>query len=102
MQLSNFSQLSAPRWLFVPIGKFIPTIPKANYAANYHKLYEMIYLTLLFLAILTIKYLPFINVDASVRFQYWLKRVMRNLEDAIDALDRKQKEKDKNKKKNGD
>lgn len=51
----------------------------------------MFYLVALFLFIFTIRFLPFINIDASLRLQYWIKDTIKKIEDAIDTLERKKK-----------
>lgn len=41
------------------------------------------------LVIMTIRYLPFINIDAAFRLQMWAKEALRKLEELHDDLDRK-------------
>jgi uncharacterized membrane protein len=54
----------------------------------------MIYLLFIFLTIATIKFLPFLNLELSLAMQDWIKKIERNLENAIDALERKKRDKD--------
>jgi hypothetical protein len=51
----------------------------------------MEFLIIIILAILTIKYLPFINLDASLRLQEWAKEMIKNLEDNADKQNHKDK-----------
>lgn len=50
--------------------------------------------TLIALAFSTLRYLPFIDAELSLRLQWWLREQRRKLEDDIEELQRKCDESD--------
>lgn len=50
-------------------------------------------ITTIMLIVMTIRALPFINIEAAINFQNWVLNVQRSIEDKLYQLDRKEKSK---------
>jgi hypothetical protein len=50
------------------------------------------WITLFVLAITTLRYLPFINLDLAVRFQMWLRDLIIRMERKLDEIERERED----------
>lgn len=52
----------------------------------------MIYLVIIVLIVLTLRFLPFISLEASLALQFWIKNLQKKIEEKISDIERKDRD----------